>query len=114
MVLDCDSTKGQIKTMLLKACEVSTQQYRIVRDKRSMLPEIVVPAEERGKWLLLERKRYLAYTHSLNVISLRSAYRFRIQNNQIFNVSDLSAASPTAADPVNLELLSGSCSVDQG
>jgi hypothetical protein len=57
LTLSMASTRAESRGMLSKACKISGEEYRKIREQRSMLPEMVSLAEDMAKLILLEKRK---------------------------------------------------------
>lgn len=65
LVLAPDATKADVKSKLIEACRITTEQYGIIRARKSILPETVTLMEYLGS----EMRRYEPNKTSLSLSS---------------------------------------------
>jgi hypothetical protein len=57
LTLSLNSTQIETKDMLLKACRIAGDQYARIGERKSMLPEMVILAEDMARIIICDRKK---------------------------------------------------------
>jgi hypothetical protein len=52
-----EATRAEERSALLKACEMAGEQYRKLREQKSMLPGMIALSENAGKEMIRNRKK---------------------------------------------------------